>query len=126
MNRLNALAEWQETSVDIESDNDSQFTDDAPGTLKHSDSLLLLTRDHQAQAQTKNGFANAAIEMLRSEISNNLSESDNDSVIASPHNSPRRVNELKQGSMLTNRVSFGLRSPDTSKDADFQVRIFPK
>ncbi|XP_044756049.1 uncharacterized protein LOC123314773 isoform X2 [Coccinella septempunctata] len=122
LDRLNALAEWQETSVDIESDNDSQLTDDAPGKLKHSDSLLLLTRDH-AQNQTKNGFANAAIEMLRSEMSNNLSESDNDSVIASPHNSPRRINEIKQGSsMLTNnRVSFGLRSPDTGKDAtDFQ------
>ncbi|XP_045467431.1 uncharacterized protein LOC123675910 isoform X2 [Harmonia axyridis] len=117
LERLNALAEWQETSVDIESDNDSQLTDDAPGKLKHSDSLLLLARDHQAQNQSKNVFANAAIEMLRSEISNNQSESDNDSVIASPHNSPRRLAEIKQQS---GRVSFGLRSPDTGKDGDFQ------
>ncbi|KAL3278442.1 hypothetical protein HHI36_013763 [Cryptolaemus montrouzieri] len=122
LERLNALAEWQETSVDVESDTDSQFTDDAPGKLKHSDSLLLLNREHHSQSHSKNLLANAAIEMLRSEISNNLSESDNDSVITSPYISPRhRVGDLKQNNILSNRVSFGLRSPDTSsKNAEFQ------
>lgn len=103
--------------MDIESDNESQLTDDAPGKLKHSDSLLLLTRDHHVQNQSKNVFANAAIEMLRSELTNNQSESDTDSVIASPHSSPRRLAEIRQ---QTNRVSFGLRSPDTGKDSDLQ------
>ncbi|KAK9881978.1 hypothetical protein WA026_018167 [Henosepilachna vigintioctopunctata] len=53
LERLHALAEWQETSVDIDSDTDSQFMDDTPGTLKHSDSLLLLNRDHQTQSHNK-------------------------------------------------------------------------
>jgi hypothetical protein len=117
LERLNSLSEWQETSVDIESDTDSLFTEDAPGKLKHSDSLLLLSKNHQPHCEPRQSFTNSAIELLRSE--SNQSESDNDSLYT-PHNSPKhKINETK-----ANRVSFGLRSPDNStKDVDLQAYL---
>jgi hypothetical protein len=117
LERLNSLSEWQETSVDIESDTDSLFTEDAPGKLKHSDSLLLLSKNHQPHCEPRQSFSNSAIELLRSE--SNQSESDNDSLYT-PHNSPKhKINETK-----ANRVSFGLRSPDNStKDVDLQAYL---
>ncbi|RZB39804.1 FERM and PDZ domain-containing protein 4, partial [Asbolus verrucosus] len=120
LERLNALSEWQETSVDIESDTDSLLTEDAPGKLKHSDSLLLLAKGH-SHPEIRHSFTNAAIELLRSE--SNQSESDNDSLYT-PHNSPKhKVDSLSQNK--ANRVSFGLRSPDNSgnKDVDFQAYL---
>lgn len=109
--------EWQETSVDIESDTDSIMNDDAPGQLKHSDSLLLLTRGSHTTSESRNSFTNAAIEMLRSEI--NQSESDNDSLYT-PHNSPKhKVNGNKNV-----RVSFGLHSPDTGVNESQDLKSY--
>lgn len=107
LERLQSLSEWQESSVDVESDNDSNQADDAPGVLKHSDSLLLLNKTHAQQMEPKQQhFANAAIELLRSE--SNQSESDNDSLYT-PHDSPKhKIDESR-----SNRISFGLRSPDS-------------
>ncbi|KRT81102.1 hypothetical protein AMK59_5991, partial [Oryctes borbonicus] len=106
LERLNSAAEWQETSVDIDSDNES--CDDVPGTLKHSDSLLLLAKGSHA-SESKQIFTNAAIEMLRSEL--NQSESDNDSLYT-PHNSPKHMKPEKDSSNKSSRISFGLHSPD--------------
>lgn len=117
LERLNSACEWQETSVDIESDAESTG-EEAPGKLKHSDSLLLLTKVSNATSETRHGFTNAAIEVLRSEL--NQSESDNDSIYT-PHNSPRHK-FMENGSEKSSRLSFGLHSPDTgaSKDEDFK------
>lgn len=119
LERLNSSCEWQETSVDIESDNES-MGEEVPGKLKHSDSLLLLTKASNASTETRHVFANAAIEVLRSEL--NQSESDNDSLYT-PHNSPRhKFMENGSGDNKSSRLSFGLHSPDTasSKDEDFK------
>ncbi|XP_044262585.1 uncharacterized protein LOC123010031 isoform X1 [Tribolium madens] len=108
--RLNSL-EWQETSVDIESENE----DSIPGQLKHSDSLLLLNKSH-APPPLERRFANAAIELLRSE--SNQSESDNDSLYT-PHDSPKHRIDAK-----ANRVSFGLRSPDEKNEAKGEESVY--
>ncbi|XP_063906566.1 FERM and PDZ domain-containing protein 4 isoform X2 [Zophobas morio] len=115
--RLNQLSEWQETSVDIESDTDSFFSEDGSrNKLKHSDSLLLLSKTH-APPKEQRVFTNAAVELLRSE--SNQSESDNDSLYT-PHNSPKH----KSSDTKANRISFGLRSPDnSSKDVDLQTYL---
>lgn len=116
--RLNSACEWQETSVDIESDNES-MNEEAPGKLKHSDSLLLLTKASNTTSETRHVFANAAIEVLRSEM--NQSESDTDSIYT-PHNSPRHRFLENGESNKSSRLSFGLHSPDnaTSTDEDFK------
>lgn len=114
LERLNALSEWQETSVDVESDSDE------PGQLKHSDSLLLLTKGHNI-SERRHSFTNAAIELLRQETT--CSESDNDSVYT-PHSSPKhKLNNIEE--IRINRRSFGLRSPDnnTDKEQDFQTYL---
>ncbi|XP_071050930.1 FERM and PDZ domain-containing protein 4 isoform X1 [Onthophagus taurus] len=105
LERLNFSAEWQESSVDIESDTDSIFDE---STLKHSDSLLLLTK---GCTENNKIFTNAAIEMLRSEL--NASESDNDSLYT-PNNSPKHKNlpMINNNSKKISRISFGLHSPD--------------
>ncbi|KAK5650693.1 hypothetical protein RI129_001722 [Pyrocoelia pectoralis] len=116
------FTEWQETSVDIESDSESQFADDAPGKLKHSDSLLLLTQGRKHSEDTKLPYTNTTIEILRNE--NNHSESDNDSV-CTPQNSPKhRLNKLSD-SFSKSRISFGLRSPDNtgSKEEDLKAYL---
>lgn len=120
--RQNSTTEWQESSVDIESDTDSQFADDVPGKLKHSDSLLLLTQGRKHADDTKHAFANAAIEMLRSEI--NQSESDNDS-ICTPHNSPKhRLNKTNDNYSKNVRISFGLRSPDNTNGKEEDLKAY--
>lgn len=113
LERLNALSEWQETSVDIESDTDE------PGQLKHSDSLLLLTKGHNSER--RHSFTNAAIELLRQETT--CSESDNDSIYT-PQNSPKHK-QISNEDSRNNRVSFGLRSPDNSadKEQDFHAYL---
>ncbi|XP_025834004.1 uncharacterized protein LOC108738555 isoform X2 [Agrilus planipennis] len=122
-NQLNSESEWQETSVDFDSDLDGH--DDAPGTLKHSDSLLLLIQGRK-QAVNKQCM-NAAIELLRSEL--NQSESDNDS-IGTPNNSPvHKMSKLGGGEKQNRqqeRFSFGLRSPEdvkTTKDEDLKAYL---
>ncbi|XP_065157714.1 uncharacterized protein [Atheta coriaria] len=115
--QLKSSAEWQETSVDIESDTDSLPTEEH--TLRHSDSLLLLAKGAKEDSEHLQ-FTNAAIEMLRSEV--NYSESDNDSVYT-PHNSPKHLNnggdsEIANGGK--SRISFGLHSPDSSTNCGSQ------
>lgn len=114
LERLNALSEWQETSVDIESDCDE------PGQLKHSDSLLLLTKGHN-NTERRHSFSNSTIELLRQETT--CSESDNDSIYT-PQNSPKHK-QVSNDDSRNNRVSFGLRSPDNSadKEQDFQAYL---
>lgn len=118
--------EWQESSVDFESDNDSVLSslDDAPGQLKHSDSLLLLTQGTKLAPETTSAYSRAMMDMLQSEI--NQSESDNDSNYT-PHNSPNHrfasSNSNKQGN---GRVSFGLRSPDNSNQNETNLKQYLK
>lgn len=115
--------EWQETSVDIESDTDSALCgdEDGLGQLKHSDSLLLLTKS----CELRNSFANAAVEMLRSE--SNQSESDNDSLYT-PHDSPIRKeacnNHNNNNNNNKSRVSFGLHSPDTGISESQDLKLY--
>ncbi|KAF5288111.1 hypothetical protein FQA39_LY15498 [Lamprigera yunnana] len=120
-NKMNST-EWQETSVDIESDCESQLTDDTPGTLKHSDSLLLLTQGRKYSDDVKYAYTNTAIDLLRSEM--NHSESDNDSV-CTPHNSPKRRFPKTNDFCKNTRVSFGLRSPDNpgGKEEDLKAYL---
>ncbi|KAK4883249.1 hypothetical protein RN001_006568 [Aquatica leii] len=117
----NNTSEWQETSVDIESDSESQFTDDTPGTLKHSDSLLLLTQGRKHAEDTKHSFTNTAIEILRTEM--NHSESDNDS-ISTPHSSPNRRFTKMNDYGKNMRVSFGLRSPDNPGPKEEDLKAY--
>lgn len=120
--KLHEASEWQETSVDIESDSDSMPGDDAPGKLQHSDSLLLLTRGCHVNSESRQSFTNAAIEMLRSEI--NQSESDNDSLYT-PHNSPKhKVNNKNNTNSKSARVSFGLHSPDTATNETQDLKSY--
>nr|XP_023020684.1 FERM and PDZ domain-containing protein 4 [Leptinotarsa decemlineata] len=113
LERLNSLAEWQETSVDVESDSDE------PGKLKHSDSLLLLNKSASNGLERRHSFTSAAIELLRQETV--CSESDNDSLYT-PNNSPKHTQLPNSLNNKLNRISFGLRSPDNrpDKEHDFQ------
>ncbi|XP_030750842.1 FERM and PDZ domain-containing protein 4 isoform X2 [Sitophilus oryzae] len=110
LERLQQLSEWQETSVDLESDTDE------PGKLKHSDSLLLLNKLHCLER--KPSFSHATVDLLRQETLQ--SESDNDSLYT-PHNSPKQKKPDKD-----NRISFGLRSPDSSHKEDDLEMYFQK
>ncbi|GBP39620.1 SCAN domain-containing protein 3 [Eumeta japonica] len=136
----------KETSVDqTESDTESNNSkmssaDDAPGILKHSDSLLLLTetinqglsglnvpvmpmnkdnnsdilsrRESQGLSAILNncGLTDALI-ALNNDMSQ--SESDNDSLYT-PNNSPIRRNHNK-GTNKVIRTSFGIHSPETAQ-----------
>ncbi|XP_066156044.1 FERM and PDZ domain-containing protein 4 isoform X3 [Euwallacea fornicatus] len=94
INRLTFDSEWQETSVDFDSDAEEG------GKLKHSDSLILLNKIHKEE-QKWNGT---------SELLKHLqSESDTDSIYT-PHDSPKLK---KPETNIRNNMSFGLRSPNT-------------
>ncbi|CAG9787962.1 unnamed protein product [Diatraea saccharalis] len=136
----------KETSVDnIESDTESNNSkmsaaDDAPGILKHSDSLLLLTetinqglsvltvpeteKDNNSaslttrQSQGLSAILNNcgltdALLALNSDLCH--SESDNDSLYT-PTSSPIRKHQNKPTPNKIVRTSFGLHSPDTIQD----------
>lgn len=115
LSEQNGKGEWQESSVDFESDNDSVLSSfdevNSVNKLKHSDSLLLLIQGTQSnEVKANNAYNAAVVDMLQSQ-----SESDNDSVYT-PHSSP---NHSSQNNSQTNgnknvRISFGLRSPDNS------------
>lgn len=123
LEKANTLSEWQETSVDIESDTETSAGDLCPGKLKHSDSLLLLTKIGHTPNESRQVLSNAAIEILRSETIQ--SESDNDSLYT-PHNSPKHkfLSNVNEGNN-NSRLSFGLHSPDTSgtKGEDFKAYL---
>ncbi|CAH2000524.1 unnamed protein product, partial [Acanthoscelides obtectus] len=109
-------SEWQETSIDVESDGDCE-----PGQLKHSDSLLLLTgKNHngtQESEDIKNSLSNSVVELLRQESAGACSESDNESIYT-PHSSPgHRTRQLQEDDTKMHRISFGLRSPDTGPES---------
>ncbi|CAB3254278.1 unnamed protein product [Arctia plantaginis] len=131
----------KETSVDnVESDTESNTSrmscvDDAPGILKHSDSLLLLTetinQGLNGLSVPENGKDNNSLTTRQSQglsaILNNCgltdalialnndvchSESDNDSLYT-PTNSPIRKTKTTDKAV---RTSFGLHSPDSTQD----------
>lgn len=135
----------KESSVDhLESDTESNnsrmsLVDDAPGILKHSDSLLLLTetinqglsglsipeaaKDNNSsnlttrQSQGLSAILNNcgltdALLALNNDLSH--SESDNDSLYT-PTNSPIRRQHTKSTNKVI-RTSFGLHSPDATLD----------
>ncbi|XP_047024894.1 uncharacterized protein LOC124633647 isoform X2 [Helicoverpa zea] len=131
----------KETCVDnVESDtesNTSRMTDDAPGILRHSDSLLLLTetinQGLSGLTVPENGKDNNSLTTRQSQglsaILNNCgltdalialnndichSESDNDSLYT-PTSSPIRKHQNKSTGKGV-RTSFGLVSPDATQD----------
>lgn len=135
----------KETSVDyVESDAESNTSrmsgaDDAPGILKHSDSLLLLTetinqglsglsipendKDNNVSGLTtrqSQGLSailnNCGLTDALLALNNDLchSESDNDSLYT-PTNSPIRRHQNKDTNKVV-RVSFGLHSPGAVQD----------
>lgn len=120
LSEQNGKGEWQESSVDFESDTDSVLFEDvnnAASKLKHSDSLLLLMQGTtQSENNVSNGYNSAVVDMLHSQ-----SESDNDSIYT-PHSSPSHNNTAQSNgtqNATTNgnknvRISFGLRSPDNT------------
>ncbi|XP_045769847.1 uncharacterized protein LOC123870540 [Maniola jurtina] len=136
----------KETCVDhLESDTESvnsrmSAADDAPGILKHSDSLLLLTETINqglsglTAAETEKEFNGSDLTKRQSQglsaILNNCgltdallalnndvvySESDNDSSYT-PTSSPIRKHQTKASNKAV-RTSFGLHSPDATLDA---------
>ncbi|XP_050348297.1 uncharacterized protein LOC126772154 [Nymphalis io] len=136
----------KETCVDnIESDTESinsrmSAADDAPGILKHSDSLLLLTETINqglnclSVAETEKEYSGNDLTNRQSQglsaILNNCgltdallalnndvaySESDNDSSYT-PTNSPIRKHQNKTTTNKAVRTSFGLHSPDATLD----------
>lgn len=136
----------KETCVDhLESDTESinsrmSAADDAPGILKHSDSLLLLTETINqglsglTAAETEKEYTGSDLTKRQSQglsaILNNCgltdallalnndvvcSESDNDSSYT-PTNSPIRKHQTKASNKAV-RTSFGLHSPDATLDA---------
>lgn len=137
----------KETSVDQpESDSESNnsrmsCTDDAPGILKHSDSLLLLTetinqglsgltvpgtnenKDNNSSNLSRrqsqglsailhNCGLTDALMALNNDFSQ--SESDNDSLYT-PTNSPIRRHQNKTTNNKNQRTSFGLHTPDNAQ-----------
>lgn len=96
INRLTFDSEWQETSVDFDSDTEEG------GKLKHSDSLILLNK-----IKDDKPLSSGANELLK----HLQSESDNDSLYT-PHDSPKFKKPETEMNMRSN-VSFGLRSPNT-------------
>lgn len=103
------LTEWRKGSLEDESDYEGHSADEEPGKLKHSDSLLLLNKiGCNAQTQEKISVNNA-LKPLRNKYLQQTSESDSDSILTTPTNSPKP----KEKEMIGNRISFGLRSPDT-------------
>lgn len=145
----------KETCVDnIESDNESNNSrmsaaDDAPGILKHSDSLLLLTetinqglsvlsvpengKDNNAaplttrQSQGLSAILNNcgltdALLALNSDLCH--SESDNDSLYT-PTNSPIRRHQKPANNKVV-RTSFGLHSPDNQDNKEPNLKEYLK
>lgn len=135
----------KETCVDqMESDTESNNSrmsaaDDAPGILKHSDSLLLLTetinqglnglnvpeteKDNTTSLTNRQSQGLSAIlnncgltDALLALNSDVCSESDNDSLYT-PTNSPIRKHQAKSTNNKIVRTSFGLHSPDATLDS---------
>lgn len=119
LSEQNGKGEWQESSVDFESDNDSvlsNFEDVNAGKLKHSDSLLLLMQGAQSnECKVNNAYNSAVVDMLQSQ-----SESDNDSLYT-PHSSPSH-NNLQTNKNV--RISFGLRSPDNTNSNSIDLKQY--
>ncbi|KAL1491758.1 hypothetical protein ABEB36_012308 [Hypothenemus hampei] len=102
INKLSTSSEWQESSVDFEDNSDIE--ENGSGKLKHSDSLILLNKIHHKEDNNK-PFTNGTKELYKQL---QLSESDTESLIYTPHDSPKfKLKEQEQ-----NGASFGLRSPN--------------
>ncbi|CAH2046795.1 unnamed protein product, partial [Iphiclides podalirius] len=131
----------RETCVDqTESDTESNASrmsaaDDAPGILRHSDSLLLLTEtinqglsgltvaeDKEAPSELSRRQSQGLSAILNNcgltdallALNNDASESDNDSLYT-PTSSPIRKHQNKPNGKGV-RTSFGLHSPDATLD----------
>ncbi|KAJ6634839.1 FERM and PDZ domain-containing protein 4 [Pseudolycoriella hygida] len=146
--KANGKARWNGSSIDMDSDCESMSSskvssnEDAPGVLKHSDSLVLLTEsiNHDLSGITK-GLSllgsNVPIESSKSHegtpkaqrrvqglsqllndlhaISNDLSQSESDSEsVSTPNSSPIHRNQADRNNHKSFRSSFGLHSPDSS------------
>ncbi|ENN80544.1 hypothetical protein YQE_03038, partial [Dendroctonus ponderosae] len=99
INILSLTSEWQETSVDFDSDSEEG------GKLKHSDSLILLNKIHKEENKPFNSGTSELLKQLQS-------ESDNDSLYT-PHDSPKLKKEESAMNFRSQNMSFGLRSPNT-------------
>lgn len=146
--KANGKVPWNGSSVDMDSDCESMSSskvssnEDAPGVLKHSDSLVLLAESINLDL---NGIAkglsllgsNVPIESSKSHegtpkaqrrvqglsqllndlhaISNDLSQSESDSEsVSTPNSSPIHRNQQDRNNHKSFRSSFGLHSPDSS------------
>lgn len=143
----------KETCVDhIESDTESNnssrmsATDDAPGILKHSDSLLLLTetinqglnglgvhenKDNNSTSINRQSQGLSAIlnncgltDALNALSADLHSESDNDSLYT-PTSSPIHKHQNKSSNKAV-RTSFGLHSPDPHDNREANLKEYLK
>lgn len=146
--KANGKVPWNGSSIDMDSDCESMSSskvssnEDAPGVLKHSDSLILLTESINLDltGMTK-GLSllgsNVPIESSKSHegtpkaqrrvqglsqllndlhaISNDLSQSESDSEsVSTPNSSPIHRHHQDRNNHKSFRSSFGLHSPDSS------------
>lgn len=146
--KANGKVPWNGLSIDMDSDCESlssskvSSNEDAPGVLKHSDSLILLAEsiNLDLNGMTK-GLSllgsNVPIESSKSHegtpkaqrrvqglsqllndlhaISNDLSQSESDSEsVYTPNSSPIHRNQHDRNNHKSFRSSFGLHSPDSS------------
>ncbi len=146
--KANGKVPWNGSSIDMDSDCESMSSskvssnEDAPGVLKHSDSLILLAEsiNLDLNGMTK-GLSllgsNVPIESSKSHegtpkaqrrvqglsqllndlhaISNDLSQSESDSEsVSTPNSSPIHRNQHDRNNHKSFRSSFGLHSPDSS------------
>lgn len=146
--KANGKVPWNGSSIDMDSDCESMSSskvssnEDAPGVLKHSDSLVLLAESINLDL---NGItkglsllgSNVPIESSKSHegtpkaqrrvqglsqllndlhaISNDLSQSESDSEsVSTPNSSPIHRNQHDRNNHKSFRSSFGLHSPDSS------------
>lgn len=146
--KANGKVPWNGSSIDMDSDCESMSSskvssnEDAPGVLKHSDSLVLLAESINLDL---NGItkglsllgSNVPIESSKSHegtpkaqrrvqglsqllsdlhaISNDLSQSESDSEsVYTPNSSPIHRNQHDRNNHKSFRSSFGLHSPDSS------------
>lgn len=146
--KANGRVPWNGSSIDMDSDCESMSSskvssnEDAPGVLKHSDSLVLLAESINLDL---NGItkglsllgSNVPIETSKSHegtpkaqrrvqglsqllndlhaISNDLSQSESDSEsVSTPNSSPIHRNQHDRNNHKSFRSSFGLHSPDSS------------
>ncbi|XP_037048563.1 uncharacterized protein LOC119083046 isoform X2 [Bradysia coprophila] len=146
--KANGKVPWNGSSIDMDSDCESMSSskvssnEDAPGVLRHSDSLILLaesinldlngmtkglsllgssvpiesSKSHEGtpKAQRRVQGLSQLLNDLHA-ISNDLSQSESDSEsVSTPNSSPIHRNQHDRNNHKSFRSSFGLHSPDSS------------